>query len=36
MTDLLQVVITNGDLERVDDGINLVIRREKEILDKYV
>ncbi|KAM6502507.1 oligoribonuclease [Amanita muscaria] len=30
----IAVIITNGDLERVDDGINLIIHREKEVLDK--
>ena len=31
-----QVVITDGDLERVDDGINLIVHREKDVLDKCV
>ncbi|KAF8622716.1 hypothetical protein AX15_006807 [Amanita polypyramis BW_CC] len=29
----IAVIITNGDLERLDDGVNLVIHQEKEILD---
>lgn len=33
---LFQVIITDGDLERVDDGINLIIHREKDVLDKCV
>ena len=30
------MLITNGDLELVDDGINYVIRTEKEVLDGCV
>ncbi|KAF8721189.1 hypothetical protein AX14_010484 [Amanita brunnescens Koide BX004] len=29
----IAVIITDGDLERVDDGINLIIHREKDVLD---
>ena len=31
----LQVIITNGNLELVDDGINFVIHTEKTVLDKF-
>lgn len=31
-----QVLITNGDLELVDEGVSYIIRTDKEILDKYV
>ena len=31
-----QVLITNGELELVDEGICYVIRTEKEVLDQYV
>jgi oligoribonuclease len=31
----VQVIITNGNLEVVDDGIEFVIRAEKAVLDKF-
>ena len=31
----LQVIITNGNLELVDDGIEFVIHTEKAVLDKF-
>lgn len=31
----LQVIITNGNLEAVDDGLEFVIRTEKAVLDKF-
>ncbi|KAJ9094317.1 hypothetical protein QFC19_008002 [Naganishia cerealis] len=32
----IAVIITNGNLEPVDDGIEYVIKTDKEVLDKYV
>ena len=31
----LQIVITNGNLDIVDDGLEFVIRTEKAVLDKF-
>lgn len=31
-----QVVITNGNLESVDEGLSYIIRTDKELLDGYV
>ncbi|KAG6372446.1 hypothetical protein JVT61DRAFT_7543 [Boletus reticuloceps] len=31
----IAVIITNGNLDPVDDGIEYVIKRDKLILDKY-
>ena len=31
----LQVIITNGNLDLVDDGIEFVIHTEKAVLDKF-
>jgi oligoribonuclease (3'-5' exoribonuclease) len=33
---VLKVIITDGQLKTVHDGIEYVIRRDKSILDKYV
>jgi oligoribonuclease len=30
-----QILITNGNLEIVDDGLEFVIRTEKSVLDKF-
>jgi oligoribonuclease (3'-5' exoribonuclease) len=32
----IAVIITNGHLEPVDEGINYIIKTDKNILDKYV
>jgi oligoribonuclease len=32
----IAVIITNGHLEPVDEGINYIIKTDKDILDKYV
>ena len=32
----IQVIITNGNLEPVDEGIDYVIHTEKPILDRYI
>jgi oligoribonuclease len=32
----IAVIITNGRLEPVDEGINYIIKTDKTILDKYV
>ena len=34
--DRAQVIITNGNLERVDAGLSYIIKTDKEVLDKYV
>jgi oligoribonuclease (3'-5' exoribonuclease) len=31
----LQIVITNGNLDVVDDGLEFVVRTEKAVLDKF-
>ena len=31
----MQVLITNGNLEQVDDGIEFVIKTDKTVLDGY-
>ena len=35
LTSSPQVLITNGNLEIVDDGLEFVIRTEKSVLDKF-
>ena len=32
----LKVLITNGNLETVDEGISYIVKTDKEVLDKYV
>ena len=31
----LQAIVTDGNLDAVDDGIEFVIQRDKAVLDKY-
>jgi oligoribonuclease len=31
----MQIIITNGNLEAVDDGLEFVIHTEKAVLDKF-
>jgi len=35
LTSCSQVLITNGNLDVVDDGLEFVIRTEKPVLDKF-